>query len=238
MANGGPVTVRVPSALEIVRAVPTTLTAPLYYNGVVVVATTVTASVVGPTGTALTLGTDPSVVASVATWVVTIPTDALLGVGYRVEWVITHAGGTVRFVQSMAVVSRHLLYPVITDRDLYSRQNLLNPSHHATIAPSDITTWQDQLDEAWVEILGRIWGLGRRPALVLSPDALRAPHLYLTLALIYEGPCFRVESERPDYRTMYDHAWASVRWVYDENDDGAPDAKGERVSSIPAMWLV
>ena len=232
--DAAPVTVRVPSSLELTRGVAQTLTAPLYRDGAAVVATDAAAVLYDSGGQVVASG--GTVSAGVATWALTPSSTQTLATGYRVEWTITHAGGVVRSQTSAAVV-RRALYPVITDDDLYRRQPTLDSAADDYRGPAGQTDWQDALDEAWTEILARLWGSGRRPALVMSPEALRGVHLYLTLALIYEGP-LRHEESVPDYRMMYDQAWQSLAIVYDSDDDGAPDDQGQRQGAgVPVVWL-
>lgn len=235
--DAAPYTVRAPLSIELRRAVPATITAPLYRDGSLVTATSCTATLYDASGVAVSVTGAAAVVAGVASWTLTPASSATLGAGYRVEWSITHAGGTVTHVVAAAMVRGLPLQPVITDLDLYRRQPMLDPGAVGSRAPEDLTTWQDYLDEAWTEILYRIWGQGQRPSLVMSPESLRAPHLYLTLALIYEGPLASDAPASVDYRAQYEHAWSSLRWVYDADDDGIPDDSGRRSAGQPTIWL-
>jgi hypothetical protein len=231
--DAAPVTVRTPSSLELTRAASNALTAPLYRDGAAVTATAVTASLVDGSGTAVATG--GTLAAGVATWSLTPAATLTLGIGYRVEWQITHAGGIVLHQTSAAIV-RRALYPVITDADLYRREPLLNPAAPGYLGPVGLTTWQDYIDEAWTELLARIWSQGSRPALVMSPEVLRAPHLYLTLAIAMRAMARDYDPRAELYHGLFESAWSSLRWVYDSDDDGAPDDEGQRVAGSPTLW--
>lgn len=232
--DSAPITVRVPYLVELGRGMAQTVTAPLYRDGALVTATAATATLLDAAGQ--TVASGGAVVGGVATWTVTVATSAQLGAAHRIHWSITHAGGVIAATQSASVVRRPL-YPVVTDADLYRRQPTLNPTLDETWAPNGVVDWQDYIDEAWTEVHGRVVAQGQRPALIMSPDALRSVHLYLTLALIYEGPMRQRDEQMVDYRTLYEAAWSALAWVYDADDDGIPDEAGARQAGSPTLWL-
>jgi len=177
-----------------------------------------------------------ALVGSVPSWTFTPSTTLSLDQGYRVEWDITHAGGIARHTVSVAIV-RRALYPVITDGDIIRRDRTLDATEAGYRGPASLTDLQEYIDEAWTEILGRIWGQGQRPALVMSPESLRSPHLYLSLAIIYRAMGSDRVEMAAEYQAMYEAAWASLRWVYDSDDDGVPDDDGRRQAGPAVLWL-
>ena len=91
------------------------------------------------------------------------------------------------------------------------------------------TSLQDQVDEAWTELMNRIYATGRRPQLVISSSALREVHLYMSLAVVFgdlatgdddAGPYTRLAEQ---YSAKAEAAWGAVTWQYDTDDDGSPD---------------
>jgi hypothetical protein len=231
--DAAPITCRTPLSIEIMRGGACTVTAPLYRDGVLVAATGATATLYDAGGSVV--ASDGSVASNVATCSATAVTTAAfdLGIGYRIEWEIEHAGGTVHHTVSAAVVRRPL-YPVITDADIIRRDPLLDPSASGYRGASGASSLQDWIDEAWTEILGRIWSRGNRPALIMSPESLRAPHLYLSMAIIYRA--LREVEMAGEYQAMFEAVWSTLRWVYDSDDDGAPDDGGRRQGGVPMLW--
>jgi hypothetical protein len=233
--DAAPVTVRTPVSLELTRGASSTVTAPLYRDGAAVTATAAAARLYS-SGGALLDSEASALTGGVATWTLTPATTLPLEPGYRIEWDITHAGGIARHTVSVAIV-RRALYPVITDEDIIRRDRTLDASEAGYRGPESLTDLQEYIDEAWTEILGRIWGQGSRPALVMSPEALRSVHLYLSLAIIYRAMGSDRMEMAAEYQAMYEAAWASLRWVYDSDDDGVPDDDGQRQAGPSVLWL-
>ena len=234
--DSSPLTVRVPLSLELQRGVATTITAPLFRDGAAVDASAASAVLYDAAGEVVQSEAS-ALSGTVATWAITPASTVTLGAGYRVEWEITHAGGVIYPQFSAAVVRRNALHPVIAQGDLFRRDPTLDPAHVGFILSESITDLQDIIDEAWTEILGRVWAQGNRPHLIMSPASLRAPHLYLSLSIAYRSsPNAENLETAADYQSMYEAAWASLRWVYDSDDDGAPDDSGLRKSGTPVLW--
>lgn len=144
--------------------------------------------------------------------------DLPAGDGWRVTWLVTLPGETVpREVQTTAALVLNQLYPVISDEDLFRRVSLLNPAHSACIVT--IVDYSPYLDDAWALIHARLVGEGRRPWLIISPDALREAHLCLTLALVFEDLAVGTElnavfdKKGKEFRTQYGEAWSHIDMV-------------------------
>jgi hypothetical protein len=234
--DDAPVTCRTPLSLELTRGVAQTVTAPLYRDGAAVTATAAAARLYDAAGT-LVDSEASALSGGVATWTLTPAATLSLGMGWRMEWDVTHAGGVVRH-QTAAALVRRAIYPVITDADLFRRDRTLDPTEAGYRGPESYTDLQEYLDEAWTEIVGRVYAQGDRPSLIMSPEALRAPHLYLTLAIIYRAMGSERAGLASEYQHMYEAAWDSLRWVYDSDDDGIPDNDGARRAATPTLWLV
>jgi hypothetical protein len=129
------------------------------------------------------------------------------------------------------------LAPVATDADLLRRHPDL-----ASYYPSGWTSWQDALDEAWAMIEGRLEAMGRRPYLVLSPEALRPIHLATTLEIICRGLSGAGDPQNKwlvladHYRDENEAAWSRTSLVYDQDDDGQEAARRRRAVST-SVWL-
>ncbi len=234
--DSAPITVRIPLSIELTRGVSQTITAPLYRDGAAVAATAVDATVYDSAGQEVTIGTSAAIVSDVASWTLTPASTLTLDTGYRIEWDVTHAGGIERAHSSAAIV-RRAIQPRITDADLFRRDPMLNPAEAGYILAESSANLQDYIDEAWTEVLGRVWAQGNRPALIMSPESLRSPHLYKTAAILYRTVRTTEALElAAEYESMYEMAWSSLRWVYDSNDDGAPDEEGQMQAGTPVMW--
>jgi len=222
----------------VVAGAASTVRAPLYRDGALLAATAASAVFRGPGGEQLATG--GSIVANVATWVIPALTSAdwVKSDHYYIDWEIT-AGGVTYASRQQAVVCRTPLYPVVTDADLTRRHRVLDDQFSGAITTA--TNLQDYIDEAWTELMNRIYATGRRPQLVVSSSALREVHLYRSLEMVFadlatgdtdEGPYTRLYQE---YARKAADAWGQVSWVYDTDDSGAPD-KGRR-SGRPYLSL-
>lgn len=168
-------------------------------------------------------------------------TSLALSEGWRVEWTAT-VSSTSRVVVLEAALVRHRLYPVATDQDLFQRVSSLNPASRSPLTGT-ITDFSAYLDAAWAEIGDRLIARGDRPWLVMSPHALRRPHVLLTLALVFEDARSRLNAGyaeiAADYRRQFLDAWEQMRFDYDRDTDGLGDGAGEtkQGSGAGGVWL-
>lgn len=237
---GAEYTARLPLPDVIVRGRVNTLRCPLYRDGVLVEPTLATFSLYNPAGTAVIDAEVASVVDGVLEYDVTVaevPATTALGVGWRVEWAITVAhdnpDGVIQ-VRNDAILSRSMLSPVITDGDLEQRLRGINQAGRAPIVTG---TSQPAIDEAWIELNHRLINQGNRPNLIISPSALRMPHLFLALAIRLDGLGPAFAEQAASYRRQYESAWNQMTLVYDEGDDGEADSDTERMSGSSSVWL-
>lgn len=231
---------RLPLPEQIVRGADTTLSLSVYRDGALSSVASATVSVYDEAGAAVVSGAAATVASDVMSYTVTGATTSgkSLSDDWRVEWSVTLTGGAVEVFKTDAHLVRTLLRPVITDDDLYRRVTGLDASgSNALTSRSD---YQVFLDESWVELLGRLIEKGNRPALVGSPSALRAPHLYLTLALVFEDMAARnpdAYSERAAmYRRQYEGALQRLTFRYPEDEFGNTPA-GRRGPARGTMFL-
>lgn len=199
----------------------------VYYQGARKTLTTPTAKVFRPDGT---LFASPTVVLSDSNRVGTITLSAAstetesLADGWRIVYTVTVDGEGYEFANE-AMLVRSALYPVLTDLDLYKRVSSLDPNGTTPITSQ--TNFQTFRDEAYIEISQRLIQEGNRPALVLSPTALRGIHLELSLALIFEDLSTRIndayETRATHYRRQYESAWRRLTFRYDADEDGHVD---------------
>lgn len=221
------------------RARDTYLTLGLYAAGALVAPSSGEIQIYDATNTAvLTVGTAITVASSMATYTLATATVAAspLGAGWRVEWSLTMPDGYVHVVRQDAALVRARLHPVVTDADLLARHTDLTE-----LRPSSMGSYEGYIAEGWRDVVGRLEAAGRRPYLVISPEALRPVHLYTVLELVcrdFAGsgdPANKWSQLAAHYQQMMERAWATLSLVYDETDSGAGSATRRR--GVSTLWL-
>ena len=158
---------------------------------------------------------------------------------YLEEWVLTISGEVYTFRREAALV-RRVLYSVITEDDLEKVHSGLS-----AYLPSKQTSWDDQIQEAFVQLQARLIGKGNRPNLIMGSWALRTVHLYWSLFLIAE--LLRVESSgrwgqlAESWGGRVKAEWDSLTFSYDDGDDGVVNEDEAAVptlilSDLPSTW--
>ena len=168
-----------------------------------------------------------------------LPTTLTLGEGYIQEWTCAISGELYTFRRMMSLVLRRL-YPVVSDIDLVSTYSDLE-----TIRPSSLSSYQKYIDEAWYTMISRMRGEGAGyEYLILSPEALRAAHLNLTLYYIFRDFHSSMGQSNGRYldlarehHTIYETEWSRVNFVYDEGHDGTPENPDKRTAKTPTIYL-
>lgn len=217
-----------------------TLMCRVYRSGALVAPTSGTVSIYKADGSSVVAAAAVTVASSIATYAIAAATTTSLSVeeGWIIEWELTIAGVVSTFRNDAALVRRRL-YPVITDADLFLRWKALDPSSATCITSQ--TTYQDQIDAAWLDIQRRLIRNGNRPNLVMEPSALYEPHLLLVGAMIYEDLASRLNDAymaiSDKQRQHYETAWRSLQFRYDRDDDGTADSLTSKRAAVPTVWL-
>lgn len=211
----------------------------VYDDGALAAPSAGTVSVFNPAGTAAVDAAAVTVTGSIATYTIAVNTldSESFGPGWRVEWTLTMPDTNSHVFRHDAALVRVRLGPVITDVDLIARHSDL-----ASYRPSGLSDWEDYIEESWREIEGRLEAMGRRPYLIISPQALRPVHLFLTLANIFtdfggtgddDNRWVRLARE---YHERSEAEWRRTSLVYDEDDSGG-EGSAMRDSLTPSIWL-
>ena len=222
------------------RGVVNALTCPVYLNGALVAPT--------ESGSTVTIwdGSTKRVDAAAVT-----VTDKVAGYNYtpaatidwgenwRIEWSLVY-GGVNKPFRNDAQLVRHPLSPVLTDADLFRRHRALDPNSKSPL--STVQHYGDYRDDAWVEIQDWLIKQGNRAHLVLNPSALRKPHLFLTLALIFEDFRTSMDNElygdrAKTYLGKYHDAIHGVRLRYAAANDDTNGGSQQRKGPDPTVWL-
>ena len=227
-----------PDLLE--RGVDQTISCPVYASGSLQAPASGTVSVFDGSGTAVVDAQAVTITGSIAEFTIVAATTTSLSLAsnWRVEWSLTIAS-VVYVFRNAAALTRHALYPVISDLDLIRRVSALDPASSTCI--HSLSSLQDYRDEAWGELTIRMINDGTRPNLIMSPYSLRPAHLSLSLSLIFADFSTRLNEaylEHSDiYRRQYEKAYDEMRLLYDSDDSGAADdAESTRRAMRPTVW--
>lgn len=218
------------------RGVASILRLRLYRDAAAVVPSVVTLDVYDGSNTLIVDGGVATIADGQSTYAVAgVVTAALsLGTGYRVVWTADD-----RTYDIPAALVRRILYSTITDLDVRRRWAYLDATTVGALTRQ--TSWQRLIDDAWLTIQHALLESGRRPWLILSPSALREPHLLLTGARIHEELAARGSIQMQDradqLRAQYQAAWARVVFAYDADDDGQDDDPSTTTSAQGSVWL-
>ena len=156
----------------------------LYRDGLQLVPTAATYTLIKPTGSDLLSGKTASIAVSgtvsYAHTAEQLADSENLGEGYVQEWTVTIAGEVFLF-RRMAALVRRRLYPVVSDIDLTATYSDLE-----NIRPSTLTSYQQYIDDAWYQILRRIRNRGMGyEYLMMSAESFFESHRHLSLYLIF-----------------------------------------------------
>jgi len=166
-----------------------------------------------------------------------IPSTTPVGEGWQLEWALTSPAGVTRTFRRSGSLVLRALFPVVTDVDLTACYSDLDD-----LRPSDVTSYQEPIDEAWRQIIGRLVGRGRFPYLILDPWALREIHLETTLSLIFRDFASSIGEGRyldlaESHKKTAASAFRSLTFRYDSDHDGRPDGQGKRTAAEPVIYL-
>ena len=168
-----------------------------------------------------------------------ISEDLNLEEGYLQEWSCTIESVVHIFRRTSAVVLRRI-YPVISDIDLTATYSDLQD-----LRPSNLTSYQTYIDEAWFMILNKIRNNGDGFAyLVMSPESFRQSHLNLSLYLIFRdfhsslaqtGGRY-LELAQEHYK-MYVNELETMSWQYDTSHKNRVDDNNTRTRGQSTIFL-
>ncbi len=231
-------TVRLPLPDEFVKGRAATVRAPVYLSGQAITPSSATVTIRDPSGTALvSSAAAASLSPPTYTTSSTLFDSSTYGDGWVVEWTINLADGTVLLPRNTASLCRAGLWPVIADPDLYRREKRLDPADRGCITTA--TTYQDQIDEAWTELMLMVIGKGNRPNLIMEPSALRKAHLALALARVFGSESTSLPAsyatKETDYLAEFKAAFGELAFAYSKSDDTVPDSR--RRAGNPTVWL-
>jgi hypothetical protein len=160
---------------------------------------------------------------------------------WRVEWVHTLSAEEISFRDECYLV-RHRLRPTITDDDIAARLPILDTDAAGRLTTA--ATYQDQIEEADIEVQSRLITEGRRPNLIVSPSALREAWLTKTIAIIFDGLSAAsgdvgdpYAAKAAEWERKFEAAYSRARAAFDWDDDGVADVGGRVGPRAGVHWL-
>jgi len=232
--------IKIPELLE--RGKANTSTLPIYRDGALVVPDAVRYTLIKPDQTKLIDNATASYPANVPTYVHSagiMDESLILGEGYLQEWKITIVGEEYIFRRMASVVLRRL-YPVVSDADITSTYSQL-----ADIRPSNLSSYQTYIDEAWYNMLQRMRQEGGGlEYLVMSPEAFRAAHQNLSLYYIFRDFHSSLGQSNGRYLDLanehfrqYNDEWKRINFIYDHDHNGLSEQPNNRIAKQPVIFL-
>lgn len=209
------------------RETAVTVELPIYRNNVLVGPTQAHFRLIDPSGNDVITLTVASIIANVATFTIAasdLPSTLAFGEGYMQHWRLTLAGESYTFRKPTSI-ARSALYPVISDLDLEAEYSDL-----ASIRPASLgSTYQQYIDEAWIQLIQRIRDLGNLEYLIMSPQSLRSCHKNLTFYLIFKdmdssglGEARYMDLAR-EHRKNFEYDFKRLTFTYDIDSQGTVD---------------
>lgn len=218
------------------RARTQTVQMEAYRDGALVAPSSGTFSLLAPDGTVLVDAQAVTVAASLARYTIDatdIPATLDLSEDYQERWVLTMPDSTIRTVLREAAIARFLLHPVVADVDLTSEYPDLVAEFEGVA-----TSLQGFLDEAWRQILERLFQRDRWPDLLLTTSSLRAPHRELALYLAHKA-LYRSAPADTRWETLmrlheagWQREWSQMTAKWDRDMDGLADAGREATVGV------
>ena len=232
--------IKIPELLE--RGKSNTSTLPIYRDGVLAVPTEVRYTLYKPDQTKLVDNASASFPGNIPTYVhpaSQLGSELLLGEGYLQEWKITIVGDEFIFRRMCSLVLRRI-YPVVSDGDLTATYSQL-----ADIRPSNLSSYQTYIDEAWYTMVQRMRTEGGGlEYLVMSAESFRAAHQNLALYYIFRDFHSSLGQSNGRYLDLanehyaqYKDEWKRINFIYDHNHDGQSANPEDRVAKQPVIYL-
>ncbi len=232
--------IKIPELLE--RGKSNTSTLPIYRDGVLAVPTEVRYTLYKPDQTKFVDNASASFPGNIPTYVhpaSQLGSDLLLGEGYLQEWKITIVGDEFIFRRMCSLVLRRI-YPVVSDGDLTATYSQL-----ADIRPSNLTSYQTYIDEAWYTMVQRMRTEGGGlEYLVMSAESFRAAHQIDYGYYIFRDFHSSLGQSNGRYLDLanehyaqYKDEWKRINFIYDHNHDGQSANPEDRVAKQPVIYL-
>ena len=212
----------------------------IYRNGSQVIPTAATYTLLKPNGEKITDSQTATITGEGTLQYIqsssTLPNTLTLGEGYIQEWNITIETVVHCFRRMTALVLKRL-YPVISDIDLTSTYADLNE-----LRPSNLSSYQTYIDEAWFVLLDRLRNKGNLEYLIMNAEALRQAHINLSLYYIFRdfhsslGGQGRYLELSQEHHKLYIYDYENLNFQYDESHIGRAEDANQRRGQ-PTIFL-
>lgn len=206
------------------RARSQVLRMPAYYGGTLVAPASGTFTLYNSSGVAVVSAAAVTITASVATYTLldsVIPVSTSTGDGWIEYWALTMPDGTVRTPRRTAAISLYELFPTVSLADVRALQSNVNELLQNAQDP----TGQDKLAYIWGMVHRKIGMGGKKPYLILNPEALHEIVLNGWLWLINRDNRASVgdgtyKELALEYKEAFDDALKTAQLQYDTEEDG------------------
>ena len=166
-----------------------------------------------------------SVVSDVATCTLTPGGGLSYGTGYLEEWALTTASATLPVFRVPAVICKRRPHVPISNADILIRYP------RWTDYPTGKTSWDDQIEDAWQVIIGRVINLSHtQPDEVLNTWAFRELAILLAGAMIADVRTTYVSgdaaAEAEELRDRFESEWERTHFDLDTDRDNLIEERG------------
>ena len=214
------------------RAKTATTTLKIYEDGVAVIPSSATFTLFNSDGLKVVDGVAAAISAggelSYVLLASSIPEITPFSDNWLIQWEATISGKTYTYRRT-AAICRTKLYPVISDIDLTQLYSDLE-----NIRPSNLTSYQQYIDEAWILIIERLKSQGNFPYLIISNQSLRPVHLDASLMLIWRDMISsglgdgRYSELAIEHRRSFESGFQRLSFKYDTNEEGIAEEDQRR----------
>jgi hypothetical protein len=223
------------------RARTQVLRMPAYYQGQLVAPSAGTFTLLDASGVAIVSAAAVTITGSVATYSLlntAIPSTIPLGDGWVEFWALTMPDGTVRTARRTAAIALYELFPTVSLADARALQSNVDQ----LLLNAQDPTGQDKLAFIWGMVNRKIGQGGKKPYLILNPEALVEIVLNGWLWLINRDNRSSVgdgtyKELALEYKEAFDTALKETQILYDVEEDGRPEADQSTETVQPPVFL-
>lgn len=163
-------------------------------------------------------------------------TGAVLGLGWAVVWTLSAVadGYPLKVYRQRARLVRQRLYAVVSNATLLERHPELS-----ALYPAGETSWDAAIESSWDSLNVRLLQTGKRPDMILSPEALSEAHTLLALSRVfrtcstYTATSGRYVELADKYESQYELEWGRISLYLDRGDGQASESP---VAAVPVLY--
>lgn len=153
-----------------------------------------------------------------------------------VEWTGSYADTEFLIREDAHLVLRKIS-PVVSEATLIQRHFDL-----ANLRPKGRTSWQPEIDNAWIDVVVRLLSQGQMPYLAMNPWAFREAHMFGALAIIFREISTHASGGGKyadlamQYAAAAEASWSRMNLVYDTSQEGVAGS-ADAAQATPVVML-